>query len=104
MFLENSLNSQVFSCEFCEISKNTFFTGQLRTTASENLGDILLDFGGVFRNILKICNRALKVHRRCLTQSEKNCYHRNVIEIQTVSISCLLTVPLGVHIAQFSHS
>ena len=26
---------QVFSCEFCEISKNSFFTEQLRTTASE---------------------------------------------------------------------
>ena len=24
---------QVFSCEFCEISKNTFFTEHLRTTA-----------------------------------------------------------------------
>ena len=27
--------AQVFSCEFCEISKNTFFTEQLRTSASE---------------------------------------------------------------------
>ena len=26
--------AQVFSCEFCEISKNTFFTEHLRTTAS----------------------------------------------------------------------
>ena len=25
---------QVFSCEFCKISKNTFFTEHLRTTAS----------------------------------------------------------------------
>ena len=25
----------MFSCEFCEISKNTFFTEDLRTTASE---------------------------------------------------------------------
>ena len=25
---------QVFSCEFCEISKNTFFTEHLRMTAS----------------------------------------------------------------------
>ena len=25
---------QVFSCEFCEIFNNTFFTGHLRTTAS----------------------------------------------------------------------
>ena len=27
--------AQVFSCEFCEISKNTFFIEHLRTTASE---------------------------------------------------------------------
>ena len=26
--------TQVFSCEFCEISKNNFFTEHLRTTAS----------------------------------------------------------------------
>ena len=26
--------AQVFSCKFCEISKNTFFTEHLRTTAS----------------------------------------------------------------------
>ena len=28
--------AQVFSCEFCEISKNTLFTEHLRTTAFEN--------------------------------------------------------------------
>ena len=27
--------AQVFSCEFCEISKNTFFTEHLQTTASD---------------------------------------------------------------------
>ena len=32
-FLIKSL-AQVFSCKFCEISKNTFFTQNLRTTAS----------------------------------------------------------------------
>ena len=42
MFLEISQNlikkeilAQVFSCEFCEISKNTFFTEHLWATASE---------------------------------------------------------------------
>ena len=29
--------AQLFSCEFCEISKNTFFTKHLWVTASENL-------------------------------------------------------------------
>ena len=28
--------AQVFFCEFCEISKNTFFTEHLRATASVN--------------------------------------------------------------------
>ena len=31
--LKESL-AQMFSCEFCEISKNTFFTEYLRATAS----------------------------------------------------------------------
>ena len=28
----------MFSCEFCEIFKNTFFTEQLQVTASEDYG------------------------------------------------------------------
>ena len=32
-FLKKTL-AQVFSCKFCEIYKNTFFTEHLRTTAS----------------------------------------------------------------------
>ena len=28
--------AEVFSCEFCEISKNTFFTEHLRTAATGN--------------------------------------------------------------------
>ena len=35
-FIKKETLSQVFSCEFCEISKSTFFTGQLVTTASKN--------------------------------------------------------------------
>ena len=33
-FIKKESLAQVFSCEFCEISKNTFFTEHLRTTAS----------------------------------------------------------------------
>ena len=33
-FVKNETLAQVFSCEFCEISKNTFFTEHLRATAS----------------------------------------------------------------------
>ena len=35
VFLDISQNSQVFSCEFCEISKNTFFTEHHWMTASD---------------------------------------------------------------------
>ena len=41
VFKKNAL-AQVFSCEFCEISKNTFFTEHLWTTASAD--GILLRF------------------------------------------------------------
>ena len=34
--LKKETLAQVFSCEFCEISKNTFFTEHLWTTASIN--------------------------------------------------------------------
>ena len=33
-FIKKETLAQVFSCELCEISKNTFFTEHLRATAS----------------------------------------------------------------------
>ena len=33
-FIKKEILAQVFSCEFCKISKNTFFTEHLWTTAS----------------------------------------------------------------------
>ena len=33
-FIKKDTLAQVFSCEFCEIFKNTFFTEHLWTTAS----------------------------------------------------------------------
>ena len=36
-FIKKETLAQVFSCEFYEISKNTFFTKHLRATASEKL-------------------------------------------------------------------
>ena len=35
LFIKKQALAQMFSCGFCEISKNTFFTEQLRATASE---------------------------------------------------------------------
>ena len=34
-FIKKQILTRVFSCEFCEISKSTFFTEYLRTTALE---------------------------------------------------------------------
>ena len=43
-FIKKENLAQVFSCELCEISKNAFFTGHLRTTASatETVANLLL--------------------------------------------------------------
>ena len=35
-FIKKETLAQVFSCEFCEISKNTYSTEHLRTTASDH--------------------------------------------------------------------
>ena len=36
-FIKKETMAQVFSCEFCEISKNNFFTEHLWATASEEI-------------------------------------------------------------------
>ena len=43
-FIKKETLTQVFSCEFCEISKSTFFTQHLRTIASfiVNLSCVLM--------------------------------------------------------------
>ena len=38
--LKKETLAQVFSCEFCEIFKNTFFTEHLRTTASVSISEL----------------------------------------------------------------
>ena len=43
---EKEILAQVFSCEFCDISKNTFFTEYLLATASVSW--FLQDFFGRF--------------------------------------------------------
>ena len=42
LFFKKESLAQVFSCEFCGISKNTFFTEHLWTTVSKLLRFILL--------------------------------------------------------------
>ena len=42
-FMKKENLAQVFSCEFCEISKNTIFTEQLWMTASDDCTSIVND-------------------------------------------------------------
>ena len=51
LFFIKSL-AQVFSCEFCEISKNTFFTEHLWTTASPVFFLLLVFFGITIETVL----------------------------------------------------
>ena len=44
-FILKETLAQVFSCEFCEIPKNTFFTEHLWATASEYCSKIFTDHG-----------------------------------------------------------
>ena len=57
----NKVAKQIFSCEFCEIFKNTFF---LQTTsdrnASENLRDVFVQ--QIFSLQLKLCLRLIYFH------------------------------------------
>ena len=46
-FIKKETLAQVFSLEFCEISKNTVFTEHHWTTASEKIIKILLAFVGI---------------------------------------------------------
>ena len=55
----HTVPAQVFSCEFCEISKSTFFTESLRRTASEDKNkqyvyqmNIKLHIGSTNRNLM----------------------------------------------------
>ena len=56
--LKKETLAQVFSCEFCEISKNIFFTEQLRATASVlNTSHLSLKVGTtcLFEAVFDVC-------------------------------------------------
>ena len=64
----------MFSCKFCEISKNNFFTEQLRATASANRKNInLVKMKDVDLNWQDFCKRG-KAVKRLLTAPKKNYY------------------------------
>ena len=47
LFIKKETLTQVFSCEFCKIFKNTFFTELLRTTASAD--DEIIKWNFIFK-------------------------------------------------------
>ena len=51
-FLKKTL-APVFSCEFCEIFKNTFFTKHLRATASRRMTSLVNHFSHTIRRVGK---------------------------------------------------
>ena len=62
-FIKKETLAQVFSCEFCAISKNTFFTEQLRTAVStKNLK--FEKAAKIFSNAY-VCMPLRSSHQRC---------------------------------------
>ena len=51
--------AQVFSCELCEISRNTFFTEHLRTTASDFKNIYLINRRFFIVDFEDLCNRCV---------------------------------------------
>ena len=49
-FIKKETLAQVFSCEFCEISKNNFFTEHLRTTAFDKRLEIIIVYSLLLRD------------------------------------------------------
>ena len=62
-FVKKDTLAQVFSCEFCEISKNTFFTEHLWETASEKICLCVFIAHKVFQGYLVLYNVELQYTR-----------------------------------------
>ena len=59
---------QVFSCEFCELSKNTFFTEQIWTTASAFIFSEAVTVGVLLEKVfLKISENSMETSLVCET-------------------------------------
>ena len=61
-FIKKETLAQVFSCEFCEIFKNTFFTEHLRLTA---FGNDLLLFWFILRGYILLILKYSQVNDLC---------------------------------------
>ena len=79
-FIKIETLTQVFSCEFCEISKNTFFTEHIWVTASES------------KAIMKVYSKAMASHKgRDLTYSKsfvRFCWHSIYKDVESYIKAC----------------
>ena len=53
-FIKKDTLAQVFSCEFCEIFKNTFFTEYIWMTASDDLKNEIIETERIYLLILSL--------------------------------------------------
>ena len=74
-FIKKETRAQVFSCEFCEIFKNTIFTEHLRTTASVHDSHQLSVILSISREGE---NKHIQNQRLCLKYFTKT-LHKNVV-------------------------
>ena len=104
VFLEISQNSQentcaqVFSCEFCEISKNTFFHGTPLVAASGS--NIFLHF-----TVMSHVHILSNAHNSSKNQFEFNQRHGNNISFKNIVSICVLFLLASSynHILLFRH-
>ena len=99
LFFKNEILAQVFSCEFCEIFKNTFLTEHLRLLLSVFTchGDICYYYAIIYGSWMNIfCTFNLgamfRVHK----------YYRHSLLFQI--ISNVLSIILAVHVMNFLFS
>ena len=64
--------TQVFSCDFCEIFKNTVFTEHLRMTASDKSFMIILDFRCCYSDCIFFLRHIFKVSLKFQTFFESS--------------------------------
>ena len=81
-FIKKETLTQVFSCEFCKISKNTFYTESLRMTASVVTYPFYFIFNSFFLTIISMFFLSFSVLFHCFLRSSQAC---NFIKKQTLA-------------------
>ena len=79
-FIKKETLAQVLSCEFCEISKNTFLAEHLWATGSINIW--------IFVDICVVMSSTKFVAQRCRTISKVvNCFRKKVADPQSCNFT-----------------